>query len=143
MGDPDKPFSTRWYATPAAQRQARRVGARLRHLIVAQVRNLPDATTLRILALVLLVLSSAFFVYPRTILRIETQVMHRSDLTTHAIPTVRPANPVISTGSIGVSAGSQNGPLSAAAPFSASTGTSVRRAQWREQPPAWHPIPHC
>ena len=114
MVDPDKPFSTRWYATPAAQREARRVGAHFRHMIVALFRNLPDATTLRILALVILVLSSAFFVYPRTILRIETQVMDRSDLTTHAIPTVRPVHPVISTGSIGVSAGSQNGPLSAA-----------------------------
>ncbi len=114
MVDPDKPFSTRWYATPAAQREARRVGAHFRHLIVAQFGNLPDPTVLRIVALVALVFSSAFFVYPRSIVSVQTEVMQRTDLTTHAVPTAKPVNAVISTGRIGISAGSQNGPLSAA-----------------------------
>ncbi len=114
MMEPDKPFSSRWYATPAAHRQARRVGAHLRHLIVARFSNLPDETTLRILALLLLVLASAFFVHPRTILPVQTQVVGRTDLALHAVPTTRPLNSTISTGRIDVSAGSQNGPLSAA-----------------------------
>lgn len=116
MVEPDKPFSSRWYATPAARRATRRVGVKLRRLVLARAGKLPDATVLRVLTLVLLVIVSSWIVYPRTILPVNTptiDAMSRNDLATHAIPTTMPVNAVISTGRIGVSAGSDSGPLAA------------------------------
>lgn len=62
-------------------------------------------------ALVMLVVASTWFVYPRTILRAPEQEMSRSDLTLAAVPTARPVHPRISTSNIGVRAGTEQAPL--------------------------------
>lgn len=116
MVDPDTPFSSRWYATPAARRATRRVGVKLRRLVLARAAKLPDATILRVLTLMVLVIASSWIVYPRTFPSVSPptiDAMSRNDLATHAIPTTIPVNAVISTGRIGISAGGDSGPLAA------------------------------
>jgi hypothetical protein len=101
MVEPAKPFSSRWYATLAARRATRRVGVSAQGLVLARAGKLPDASILRILALVVLVIASAWFVHPRTFLLLSApaiDAMSRSDFATHTVPTPVPVNAVISTG---------------------------------------------
>jgi hypothetical protein len=99
MVEPAKPFSSRWYTTLAARRAPRRVG--VRRLVLARAGNLPDASILRVLALVVLVIASAWFVHPRTFQLVSApaiDAMSRNHFATHTVPTPMPVNAVISTG---------------------------------------------
>jgi hypothetical protein len=95
------------------------VGVKVRRLVLARAGKLPDATLLRVVTLVVLVLASSWIVYPRTFLPVSAptiDAMTRNDLPTLVVPTTVPVNSAISTGRIGVSAGSDSGPLAPSNP---------------------------
>lgn len=114
MDERDKPFSTQWYTGPASRRIARRVGSSARRRSIALLAKMPSAGVMRVAVLALLILASPWLVYPRTFAPVaEAPQMRTSDLAAVVVPTVSVARPVISTTTIGIRAGSDQGPLAA------------------------------
>lgn len=134
MDEQRKPFSSQWFANPAAQQVTGRIGASLRAGVVRLFTRRPFLNVLPVMALVLLVTASSFIVYPRTILPVTTQVMSRSDLSLQAIPTSQPVKPRVSVSQIGVKSGNESGPVAQSSQLSPAAAVIEPTATVTESP---------
>lgn len=100
----------------------------MRSLAVDVFTHRPFLHMLPMFALLTLVIASSWFVYPRTILRSTEPVMSRADLTLAAVPTAPSVRPRISTNSIGVRAGAEQGPLATESSVQSTFGVVQPRA---------------
>ncbi len=111
MADRRVPFSSQWYAAGAPRRVVRRVGVEIDRSAQEILSRLPDRSMLTIAALLLLALGSAWMSDPSTDVPVHAPVVTEADRAPAMVPTLPPSYIEISTRSIGISVGSENGPL--------------------------------